>query len=568
MNKRKHNLFNHEIYIQSGIIISFAVLAIISGLLLMWHHSVGIGYDLFFHWQRIYELRKSIENSNFYPLVALNQFQQNGNAIMAMYPKMNLYPIVFLSFFIKNFVNLVYVSFILKTFLGLIIAYYACLSFKHDSKISFIFSIGYNISAMTLFQSFQAMDLGISSSMLFWPLVLFGTLNWLKNNHYRELAVGLGAIMLCHVISAIMAIGLIIIFAVINYKVTHRLSKLFALLKAILIASLLASSFLIPFILLSMQNTISLPQSFNNLSGDNILHILGAAFDNGINPGITIIAVLGLAISIVRYKDLDYYNKQILWISIGIIIICSYFFPWNILNNTFIKESFQFSWRLFIIPQLLLSYLFAANIFKLCKNNSQTVLAILSITIAVIMIQLTSQQTLIDSQNNNHNLTTPYTDIIQANITSNKEFNNIIHGNSAGMTDYYPQKLANTVINGNRNVNTNLGTSNNKQLKVELLGNGQFTFSNQHTIKKLHFPFIIYHGLQYQIKIDGKEVPNTIDHNQLLTLNNVPRGSHHLQITIQQSEINIVSVILTSLGIIILIVSLFIPKYNAVHLKS
>lgn len=159
----------------------------------MWKSQfVGLADDAHFHWSRIYELRNAITHGDLCPNIALNKFFESGVAVMAMYPKLNLYPIVSLSFLIKSFTHLVYMTFILKTFLSLLIAYISSYSINRNRKISFLFSTSYSLSSIVLFYSFGNMDMGVSSSLIFLPLVLFGVYELMNDyTHWKELCMGI-----------------------------------------------------------------------------------------------------------------------------------------------------------------------------------------------------------------------------------------------------------------------------------------------------------------------------------------------------------------------------------------
>ncbi|WP_353322779.1 hypothetical protein, partial [Apilactobacillus kunkeei] len=164
---------------------------------IMWHYKfIVMGSDMHFHWERIWDLRESLVNKSPFPLVALNQYNQTGSAVMALYPQLGMLPIAVLSLVIKSFIPLVYTVLMLRNFFALLVAYFASYSYNHNRKISFIFASGYTLAATVLFHAVISYDIGRSSSIIYLPLILFGFLNLLERNDWIELSLGMSAIIM------------------------------------------------------------------------------------------------------------------------------------------------------------------------------------------------------------------------------------------------------------------------------------------------------------------------------------------------------------------------------------
>ncbi|WKN29135.1 YfhO family protein [Apilactobacillus kunkeei] len=526
------------------IVFLFAILSIISSYILLKSKFVGGSVDIVFHWSRIYEIRNSITNGNgLFSPVALNKFNESGSAVMTMYPYINLFPIIILSFIIKSFVHLVYFTFILRNFLSLIVAFLACYSFCKNKWTSFIFSISYVLSTMTLFYSFILMDMGVSSSLIFIPLALFGTFKLISDRKWVELSIGMSALIFCHVITAVMVSILVFVIIIVNWRLMINKKSLISLFKFVLTTLLLTSVFWIPFTFLYMHNRISLPNVWWQLSGTDVNTFMGFVFNNSVTLRVNVISVryittiafIGIILGIICYKNMKKFDKQIFWIAIASLFLTSSLFPWNELNDTFIKSTLQFSWRIFIVTQILLCYIFAIGVIQLCKNKKQVFGMTCLIVFAVISMQISGQKEIVDY------------------FAQNKyDIHHIIKDNQGLYTDYFPQES----LKISNNVSKHLATiSKKKNIPVKLLGNGKFKFKLSKKINSIKMPFIIYDGVDYQVKVDGRNSKFHSDKHAQLTLGHMNKGKHTVQVIVHKSRYNYLSYVLSALGIVILLFS-------------
>ncbi len=524
------------------IVAIFAILSLMSSYILLKSHFVGSSIDIVFHWSRIYEIRASILNGNgLFSRVALNKFNESGSAVMTMYPYINLLPVVMISLFIKSFVHLVYITFILRNFLSLIVAYFACYSFNKNKWISFIFSISYVLSTMTLFYSFILMDMGVSSSLIFIPMALFGTYCLINDHKWLELTIGISAVIFCHVITAVMISMLVIIILILNWRSLVKRETLISLLKSFSMTILLTGVFWLPFIFLYLHNQISMPIVWWKLSGTDINTFMSFVFNNSVVLTlnimtvryITTIAFVGIIVGIIFYKHMDRPDKQIFWIAIASLFLTSSLFPWNELNNTFVRSTFQFSWRIFIITQVLLCYIFAVSVIKLCKNKRQIFVVTCLVTLAVMCMQVSGQREVVDHfYQNRYNI------------------RHIIKDDQGLYTDYFPKnslKISDDISQHQVRI------SRRKKISVKLLDNGKFKFELSKKVKSIKMPFILYKGIDYQVKVDGYNAKFHADKHSQLTINNVNKGKHTVQVIVHNSWYDYLAYALSSIGIIVVL---------------
>lgn len=516
------------------IIFIFAILAVLSGSLLFHYNVVGNNFDTYFHFARIYEIKDEFINGNFLSAVALNKFYQNGSAVMTMYPKINLLPIVLLTFFIKSFAHLVYITYILRNFLSLLIAYFSCYTFNRNKKVSFLFSIIYTLSMFTIWSSFIVMDIGITSSLIFLPMILFGCLQFIENKKWKELSIGMSLIMCSHIINSMLAVIFTLVLLILNYKKINNKVHLQSILKAFITTAMITCIFWLPFVMLNINNKISLPIYVGGpLQGIGLKTFIIEVIH--INEIVTIVACIGIILSVVNYNKMSLLSKQLFWISLVILLIISPLFPWNALNGTFVETILQRSTRLFIIPQLLLCYLFAENYIKLVNRKKNGFIFFMIAIVIMIFGQILSQVRIIRTYNSK---SVSFSDRIH-----------IVYKNQPFFTDYFPQ---NAISQKSNILNHYALYGKNKKSIVKLLGNGRFTFNLDQTTKSLTMPFFIYKNIDYQVKIDNRNVKFNANNHSQLTLDNVNKGKHTVQVIVHKSWYDYVSYVLSALGIVVL----------------
>lgn len=517
-------------------ILTFIIMSILSSILLLKSNFVGYGWDMYFHLSRIWDIRESILNGNGLPLVALNKFHQSGSGALSLYPSFNLIPIVVMSFFVKSFVHLIYITFILRNFLSLIISFYACYSFNKNRYISFIFSSVYTLSTMTLWYAFYGMDMGVTSSMIYLPLVLFGALHLLKNNKWKQLSFGISFIILCHIITAVLSVVFVATLLIINYKKFKERIFIVNLLKIFSIVTIITSFFWVQFLLLVIQNHISMPVAIFNLYGEDFTNLLNSVFNNQITEFISLPAFIGIVVSIISYKKMGKLNRQLFFVSIAIIIVASQFFPWELLNGTFIKTTFQRSWRVYPFAQVILCYLFSDGIVLLCHNKKEKIITTISVVLATICIQIVGQKNVIN--NFNH---------------QGYDISHVQKDDGLLFSDYWQKDFIN-VDNMYQFVNNREATyDNGKVIKLNLDGNGKYSFVLNDKVKVLHMPFMIYSSIKYYIRVDNKYMDISSSNKHQLIIKNLSKGHHNIQIFVYKSWYNYASYLISIFGIVLML---------------
>ncbi|MCX8742447.1 hypothetical protein J3U50_00235 [Lactobacillus sp. B3795] len=550
---RLHDFWrNHSIFLLIFMVMSFMSVTI------MWHSkSIMVGSDLIFHWERIWDLRESLVNKSPFPLVALNGYNQTGSAVMALYPQLGMLPIALLSLVIKSFIPLVYIVLILRNFFALLVAYFASYSYNRSRKISFVFASGYTLATTILFHAVLSYDIGRSSSIIYLPLVLFGFLNLLEKNDWIELTLGMSAVIMCHVVNTAITILFLIVMTLINLAKILKKDKIIALSKAVGVTVLVTALYWIPFVIIVGNNSISLPPSYWKLYGASINTWYLSIIHNSVNPYFSVINLLGLVFGIVFFTRLDKYSKQLLFVGIGFLVLCSKLFPWDLVAKTSLNASLQFTWRLNIIPQLIFCYIFAEIVVKMFRKESFTWAAITVATLSILLLQLNAQQTIVNETKGYIELSHKFVaDGKKYRLDNNHDFKDILFSNY-GFVDYFPSAAVSSFDNTNKHIATYNG---NQRLKVKLLGDGKYSFKAPVSIKKMALPFLHYNGIAYEVRVDGRVVKTKANKHSLLTISHLSAGRHHVQIIVHRTKKELLSYLFAIVGIVLLIAAI-VKKY-------
>ncbi|WP_203619561.1 hypothetical protein [Apilactobacillus nanyangensis] len=125
--------------------------------------------------------------------------------------------------------------------------------------------------------------------------------------------------------------------------------------------------------------------------------------------------------------------------------------------------------------------------------------------------------------------------------------------------DYYPNESLD-VIN---NIQNHEGVyRNNKKVKFNLKGNGSFTFTSNRMIDDLSLPFVYYNGIYYQVYLDNKKVKFFHDSNSLMSIKHISKGHHKIKIKVKKNKFEIVSYLLSFIGLVIIVFSILKMRNN------
>ncbi|GAA6115296.1 hypothetical protein AKFMO35_03250 [Apilactobacillus kunkeei] len=191
------------------------------------------------------------------------------------------------------------------------------------------------------------------------------------------------------------------------------------------------------------------------------------------------------------------------------------------------------------------------------KKSSYTWTAIFVSTLAILLLQVNAQQTVVNETKGYAELSHKFVaDGRNYRLDNNHDFKDMLFSNY-GFVDYFPSAAVSSFDNTNNHIATYNG---NQQLKVKLLGDGKYSFKAPLAVEKMVLPFLHYKGIAYEVRVDGKVVKTKANKHSLLTISHLSAGRHHVQIIVHRTKKELLSYLFAIVGMI-LIIAAIVKKY-------
>lgn len=543
------------------ILLLFLLVSVINVFIFAKYNWLFGGQDLQFHLQRINELYQNVTHLNLLPMLGTFNFNQTGSAVMAMYPKLPLYPYVFVRLIVRQPILSYYLGNALMTFLSLTISYYSFLSIRKSARVSaLMFSMVYSLSALNVSYQYLMADIGVVATIAFLPLAFAGFYHWLVRGNYRMLALGVSLVALSHVLNFIFLIVTLFIFTIINYKKLNK-DKLINVAKAVGLTILLTSTYWLPALIFSIGAKISTPQVFP-LNGISLVEYTSDAISNNVSYGFTIIAILGFIFGTISYKHLVNGLRQVYWVSIAYVILSSNLFSWGLLQNTPLKM-IQFPWRFLIFPQLGFCLIFcvtAAYFLAHVTDQKLIRLCVCGLSLVVLGLSIDAQRKIINfeigSPEINFTLSSDADKGIRYKdgrawykVTNNYEYANLMK--YIFSYDYYPNQSTSKFVNiANHKMLLN-GTYEHMVDSVVGIPDGTETsFTLKKYAKKVVLPTVLY-SLKYNVSVDSNAVKTEKNSHNLLVIRGLSKGTHVVKVSYKGGGIKVAITGLTLMGLVL-----------------
>lgn len=500
-----------KIFLNVLILISFAIIAFLCLRVLISTHKIAYIGDLQFHWQRINEIHEDIMQGNWLPSFANNYFSELGSGVMSIYPYLTLLPFSFLLYFTKSPVVFFNWTFLIIFFLTMILAYYSSLGFNKRKAVSYLFAVVYTALSDDLFWQH---DLGMQLAITFLPLVMFGFLSFLKSDHWLELSMGMSLLILSHVISSMIVLITLIVWFLCNYRIINK-HKIIQLFKAVVTSLLCTSIFWVSALNLGLHNGLVSPANMfvkGGVDGNRIFlnalspmnYILDRQF---ISFTVNAVALITVFMALFFFKRLSKFDKQIYIVSVVLILIYSSIFPWQLFSNT-IVHVIQSPCRIYIIPQILLDYLFSVIVIHYLAADKFVYLKLV-----ILLVGVMSFQFLIQSQQVSQNL------VGRKPVITRNRPNSAIESrifDQMGRDDYYPKQVAQKRFDARlyRTLTPDL-----YGIKFANHGGGKISFRDR-LKKPVVLPYLYYQGVKYDVMLNKHPVNYTYNAKHLLEIPN------------------------------------------------
>lgn len=468
--------------------------------------------DTFFHIGRIYEIRYAFQHFEFPNWLNFQSFFGIGQAVNGMYPDISLYPFVLLTMLLSPFHQVVAIQ-VLIAMLTIIVTY-VCLTRRHvPTDISLYTSTIYTFALLCRKIEFQP---GISIILIFGLPMAFTTFDILVSKNFDiklalKFALVVILVLYSHFLSIIvLAFMMASIFA---YLLITKKTSIYAITNILvaMIISILAISPIIYRYLLINQSGITMPARQGNIQSVSLPFLIKDR-DNFFAFFVIIVSFLTYHKKSIRSAFTSPLTLLILYVC----FLCTYF-PWKLFNHVPLVNNLQFAYVrfspiLFIIAAILISQTQGKSISRTYKILG--VLAILMILLSpALLIHRTRKINLPFNADT-------YKAVTLVMGSYNKEEQ---HVNQDMYYDYYPYGVSSSLKNGiflskkgQRIVwNPTIKSGKNQiPIKKVAINNGVNITPKKSltsTTGKITLPMLGYKSLNYQVRVNGKNVSYTIN---------------------------------------------------------
>lgn len=348
------------------------------------------GYDLRFHYYRIYSIATGLQQGIFPVKVQPEWVNGYGYATGIFYGDIFLYfpAVIYALGFPLTTAYKIYV--LLANLFTLLSSYYCFKTISKDKLIGLSGCVLYSFSLHKLVATYTRAALGAFTAMSFLPFIILGL--WKiyyekepKKNDWIFLVIGITGILESHVLGTIMTMMFVVFFALVSYKKTFSKTVIIQLAKAGVVTVLLNLFFILPFLdeYANMQLLIQdeyrpiyqysayISQLFTNTYnavGDVREDLTGMLHDMPMTVGpVSLLILLGAVAALILLKEkqerriitqLFLFILLALWMSTNL-------FPYKWLDAYasavyYIFMKFEFAWRFQAIAALLIAVLSVA----------------------------------------------------------------------------------------------------------------------------------------------------------------------------------------------------------------
>ncbi|USS85845.1 MFS transporter [Fructilactobacillus cliffordii] len=336
------------------------LIGIATALIMLMQWKVGtviLGYDTFFHFNRIYDAAEQLQTGHFNYFMSNFGYQRSGQMINALYGPYFAYLLGMLLWLTGSWFNFqLLTGFLILAGAG----FSAWLIFRRLHVQPFLAMLG---ALIYLSQNFITYWI-TSSAFLDWgamllPLAVLSGLTLLNGNP-RRISWGLGLIMAVlievHTLSAVMTCLLLLPFALVGWNRSREKGRYLVRLGLnVLLAVVLTANYLVAFVNIALHNHLVAPFAVKSLR-TGAMHLLSPNWMQA-DVGIVFIVILLLQLlMLVVVRPLRRLNYFLTGVGIFFFYISSILFPWRTVQRLFpfLQHFLQFPSRFFSFAALLL----------------------------------------------------------------------------------------------------------------------------------------------------------------------------------------------------------------------
>lgn len=491
--------------------------------------------DLLFHLNRILGIAEGLKQGEL-PYRVFNVLADTGSAVNFFYPFIYILGFSVLFNAINNVVMAFYIGEMILLFVTLIVEYQVMMSFSKKNQLqSILFAVLYGFASYRSYLAFDQFVLGEAFAYAFLPIAFLGLYHVVLGDYKKwpTLAAGVALVLYAHVLSVVLMIAVfiaLVLIAVLFRQVTDYGRRLFAVIKAVVLALALSAVVYIPFLYAlrqtSITTTIQQPIIFLNGLGENILRSLNDQYQN-----IGVLGIMAVIIGIVVLFQKKYTQNAVWWgIGTALFVMGTTVFPWHALPMS-IQALVQFPYRVFGMATLFLMVFLSKALVDLFGDRKSIRWVVIIITLfamvgwfgkATELKNTRSEQPVLTVANQDKNQMTSFS----ANSDEIKSIINTDY-NYIGMVDYAPNASwvpvnRDSILRGETLVNDHVTPVEEKA------GVTRTRFTVETTQPSVVDVPIFRYGNE-SVKVDGKKAPASTSKRGTVAVS-VGAGQHTISV--------------------------------------
>lgn len=354
------------------IVLCFAAFIMVSPQVYL--HSVILGNDIMFHFNRFYETYMQIKTGNFNFFQSLYSFQSSGRIITAFYGADFAYLQGLLLIILKSWFKYQLVSSFSCFFIAGASMFWLTYKCKVRTNIGLIIALLYMSSSAVSYYPIAQAFTGWGAALM--PLLFVPAIEALKNKESPirplQLAIPVTLLLSTHLLSLVIGILAILPFYVIAFINTkNKLNMIFRLAESIGLTMLFSANTIIGFIDVYLSNKILSPSPISQMLSQSMSFSLEG--NSWGNYGLVFTAIFFAVIIyfFLNWAKTSLTSKVIVIVGAFFMLLSSKLLPWNSIPHMFKFVSFfQFPQRFSVIAfvLLLLSFALILQESKLLKD--------------------------------------------------------------------------------------------------------------------------------------------------------------------------------------------------------
>lgn len=362
--------------------------------------TILYGHDINFHLYRIEGIKDGLLAGQFPVRIHPTHNNEYGYITASVYPELFLYiPAIFRLMGASNVLSY-HIFIVCINALTAICMYIAAKGISKSTYAGCLASIIYTFSTWRVINLYYRAAIGEALAMVFFPLLFYGLYAIIKGNEKKwwVLTFACTGIFMSHIISTMVAAGIVIVFLVIYAKSFFEKKRLFALLKSGISILLLNAWFLVGFFTYYVgldlfikhkpenteyfQNAIFPTQLFNlfgtNFGTSNLLN-RGIIGEMALTPGVCVFLCLlvsiGYYICTKKKKEQNVFVRTMFYVSLCLIVMTTTIFPWELLQKhplmNLLCGTMQFPWRFLSVASAMIVIVAVVNLEDLISSKSE-----------------------------------------------------------------------------------------------------------------------------------------------------------------------------------------------------